>query len=227
MARVSVIIPTFNEAALLPSTMASLEGNRLSCEVIVVDAGSQDATVELARAHGAQVVNSTRKQRAAQLNLGTKAATGGCFVFLHADTRLPEGGLDLIATALGVKGVVGGAFARRFEPTTPWLRVSWRIATLRSRTLGWYFGDQAMFASRQAFEQLGGFREWEAFEDLDLARRLKTLGRTVVLEPPAISSGRRFAGQALRVSLRDVWLTIRFLCGAPPDRLALRLRQSC
>jgi len=219
MARVSVIIPTLNEAGFLPSTVASLKGNRLSYEVIVVDAGSQDATVELARTLGAEVIHSPRKQRAAQMNLGARAASGGCFVFLHADTRLPEGGLDMVATALGVKGVVGGAFARRFEPSSVWLGLSCRISTIRSRTLGWYFGDQAMFANRQACEQLGGFREWDAFEDLDLARRLKRLGRTVVLEPPAISSGRRFAGRALRVSLRDVWLTVRYLCGAQPNQL--------
>jgi rSAM/selenodomain-associated transferase 2 len=226
MARVSVIIPTLNEAGFLPSALASLKGNRLSHEVIVVDAASQDATVELARTHGAEVLHSPRKQRAAQMNLGARAASGGCFVFLHADTRLPEGGLDLVATALGVRGVVGGAFARQFEPASAWLRLSCRISTVRSRTLRWYFGDQAIFTSRSAYEQLGGFSEWDLFEDLDLARRLKRLGRTVLLDPPAISSGRRFTGQSLRVSLRDVWLTVRFLCGAPPDQLAPQSRRN-
>lgn len=218
---ISIVIPTLNEAQHLPAALAAIPAGPPAAEVLVVDGGSDDATTSLAAAAGVRVIQSPRRGRAVQMNLGARHATGACLLFLHADTRLDPTALGALEAALRDPRVVGGAFARRFDCPSRLLRVTCRVASWRGRLLGWFFGDQAMFCRRVDFEAIGGFREWDLFEDLDLARRLKRRGRTVLLEPPVISAGRRFAARGpLRTSLADIGLTVRYLCGTDPQRLA-------
>lgn len=212
IAMISVIIPTLNEAVELPATLAALAANSTPHDVTVVDAGSTDGTRDLAGAAGAAVLTSARRQRAAQMNLGAAHARGDAFLFLHADTRVAPTTLADLAAALADTRVVGGACLRRFDHPSGWLRWCCWFARRRSRWLGWYFGDQAIFARRTAFEQLGGYREWERFEDLDFARRLKRLGQVRLIGPEIVSSGRRFIRRGpWRTTWRDVWLTLCFL----------------
>lgn len=221
---ISVIIPTLNEAALLPATLEALRVNAARHEVIVVDAGSGDATCEIAAAAGATVLASPRRQRAAQMNFGARQSRGDALMFLHADTRLRPDSLAAVERALTWPGVVGGGFARRFDHPSRVVRWSCALAGWRCRLTGWFFGDQAMFARREAFTALGGFQEWDVFEDVDFARRLRLRGRTVLLGPPIVSSGRRFArGPAWRRVLGDAWLTWRYACGADPQAVAAEL----
>lgn len=223
---ISVILPTLNEAALLPATLEALHVNAAPHEVIVVDAGSGDVTREIAAAAGATVLASPRRQRAAQMNCGARQARGEALLFLHADTRLRPDSLAVVERALTRPGVVGGAFARRFDHPSRVVRWSCALADWRGRLTGWFFGDQAMFARREAFATLGGFREWDIFEDVDFARRLRRLGRTVLLGPPIVSSGRRFArGPAWRRVFGDAWLTCRYALGADPQAVAAELRR--
>jgi rSAM/selenodomain-associated transferase 2 len=222
---ISVIIPTANEAGELPATLASLAVGQAQPEVLVVDAGSADGTPELAKAAGARVLSSPRRQRAAQMNLGAAAARGEILLFLHADTWLNANSLAAIERALARPGVVGGAFARRFAHLSRLLRLTCRLADWRGCWPGWFFGDQAIFARRAAFARLGGFREWDAFEDLDFSRRLRRLGWTVLLRPAILSSARRFQGGVARRVVRDFWLTCRYLAGADPQALAAELRR--
>ena len=222
---ISVIIPTLNEAALLLATLEALHVNAARPEVIVVDAGSEDATREIAAAAGATVLASPRRQRAAQMNFGARQSRGEMLLFLHADTRLRPDSLAALERALTRPGVVGGAFARRFDHPSRAVRWSCVLADWRCRLTGWFFGDQAMFSRREAFAALGGFREWDVFEDIDFARRLRRLGRTVLLGPPILSSGRRFArGPAWRRVLGDAWLTWRYAWGADPQAVAAKLK---
>lgn len=213
---ISIIIPTLNEAAQLPSALASLQGNGPPREIIVVDAGSTDATPELARNAGVHLLMSPRPQRAAQLNLGAASARGDTLLFLHADTLLPAAALQRIATALEQPAVVGGGFARRFDSPSLFLRITCALAEVRTRALGWFLGDQAMFVRRSVFEALGGFREMDIFEDLDFSRRMGRQGRLVTLRPPVISAARRFEARGpLPTTWRDVRLTLRYLGGKP------------
>ncbi len=222
---ISIIIPTLNEAALLPGTLAALAANTPGHEVIVVDGGSTDATLPLARAAGARVMVAGRARRAGQMNLGATAAAGEALLFLHADTRLAPGGLAALQTALTRPGVVGGAFARRFDSPSRLLEWTCRLSDLRGRGLGWFLGDQGVFVRRATFAALGGFREWDWFEDLDFARRLARAGRVRLIGPPVLSSARRFARRGpLRTTLADSWLTVRYLVrGRPPVRAASSL----
>ena len=216
---VSVIVPTVNEAPSLASVLAALRTHAVAFELIIVDAGSADETTAMAEAAGAMVVASARRQRAFQLNLGAQQARGEILLFLHADTQLPPRALDLIIGALRDPGVVGGAFARRYASLSIVLRATCLLARFRNRMIGWHLGDQAMFVRRSVFFQLGGFRDVERFEDLDLSRRMKSLGRVTTLEPGVISSARRFAQSGpARTTLRDFASTIHYLVRGLPDR---------
>src|SRR5690348_6318574 len=142
---ISVIIPTYNEAGYLTATLDSVEHSKTIREVIVVDAGSADGTDDLARGRAACVLFSPRRQRACQMNLGARHAHGGALLFLHADTRLPTSALDQIGSALSNDRVVGGGFARRYDSNSRFLRTTCLLAGLRTRMIGWFLGDQAIF----------------------------------------------------------------------------------
>ncbi len=224
---ISVVIPTLNEAALLPATLRALQANAATHDVVVVDAGSVDATREIAALAGASVLAGARRQRASQMNLGARQSRGEVLLFLHADTRLRPESLSAVERALRRSGVVGGAFARRFDLPSRVVRWSCVLADWRCRLTGWCFGDQALFVRREAFAALGGFREWDLFEDVDFARRLRGRGRTALVGPPIVSSGRRFArGPAWRRVFGDAWLTCRYALGADPQAIAAGLRHA-
>jgi rSAM/selenodomain-associated transferase 2/rSAM/selenodomain-associated transferase 1 len=208
--KLSIIIPTLNEAAHLPATLEALVTVEEDFEILVVDGGSEDQTREIAEGFGCQVIRSPRAQRATQLNLGARLATGEVFLFLHADKILPGGAMDRIAEALREKTVVGGAFARRFQSNSLLLKMTCRLADWRNRLFGWHLGDQAMFVRNDIFQELNGFRLMSRFEDLDFSRRLGKTGKLVSLRPAVISSARRFERGTLRVTCRDLIDALRF-----------------
>lgn len=211
---VSIIIPTLNEAHTLRPTLAAITANATLHEVIVVDGGSSDGTADLAEQMGARLVRATARNRALQMNEGRKLARGEALVFLHADTLIAPVALEKIANALRGPAVVGGAFARRYASRSVFLRATCLLAELRGKFFGWFLGDQAMFVRKDVFDALGGFREWNIFEDLDFARRMKRMGRVVMLRPPVVSSARRFSRRGpILTTLSDFWLTCRYAFG--------------
>lgn len=214
---ISVIIPAVDEADSLGQTIAAVRCENISCEILVVDAGSSDGSVAIATAAGARVLESRRRQRAYQLNLGAMHARGRVLLFLHADTLLPKSALRLISNVLENPAVVGGAFARRYTSPSRFLVATCFLARCRNHIIGWHLGDQAMFVRRDVFFPLGGFREVDRFEDLDFSRRLGRFGRIVTLFPPVTSSARRFARAG--VTTRTFWdflLTLRYLARGLP-----------
>jgi rSAM/selenodomain-associated transferase 2 len=221
----SVIIPTLNEADLLPATLRNIRANPEPHEILVADGGSEDRTAALSREAGAQVVASPVANRAAQMNLGAALAQGDILLFLHADTRIGPTALSQIVVALAAPAVVGGGFARRFDSPSPLLRFTARMGEWRSRCFGWYYGDQGIFVRRTVFRQLDGFGNLPAFEDVDFTRRMARQGKVVTLRANVISSARRFSARGpAATSLSDLWLTLRYLAGADP-RCLLRSRE--
>jgi rSAM/selenodomain-associated transferase 2 len=225
---ISVIIPTYKEASCLSSALEAVKANSGRREVLVVDAASEDGTSEVVAAYGGKFLVCPRRQRAAQMNLGAQHAEGETLIFLHADTLLPPAAFTKIDKALGNPAVAGGAFARKFQSPSLFLYFTSHLAELRSRGMGWFLGDQAIFVRRNVFERMGGYRDFDLFEDLDFARRLRVQGRVATLRPQVISSGRRFDRQGpVRTTLADLLLTIRYLSGADPNTLARGLQPPC
>jgi len=216
-ATVSVIIPTLDEEAVVATAIQSARG---AWEVIVVDGGSMDATVERARDAGARVVPGPRG-RGLQLNVGAETASGDVLLFLHADTLLPADFHAKVCDGLARSHAVWGRFDVRFDAGGRLLRlIAWLISK-RSRLTRVATGDQAIFVRRDVFERLGGFRESLLFEDIDLCRRLKRTGRMVVPADPVVTSSRRWrADGAVRTSFLMWALKLAYLAGVPSERLA-------
>ncbi|HYK14154.1 MAG TPA: TIGR04283 family arsenosugar biosynthesis glycosyltransferase, partial [Burkholderiales bacterium] len=209
---VSVIIPTLNEAATLRAAIDSARCDGMQSEIIIVDGGSFDGTIELSEAAGCTVLRTSPAQRARQMNAGARAARADVLVFLHADTHLASGALGAICEKMRDPHLVGGAFVRRYDSRSRLLALTCQLAAVRNRLWGWHLGDQAMFVRASVFRKLGGFAEIAIFEDLDFSRRLGRSGRIVTLCPPVISSGRRFAERGpLRTTLHDLLLTCGYL----------------
>ncbi len=220
---ISIVVPTLNEAQRLPGLLADLAAEAPAHEVIVVDGGSDDGTDVLAREAGARVLPSP-PGRGRQLAAGAAAARGEILLFLHADSRFPAGGLaQILATLAAHPARPGGNFRLVFDGDTPFSRwLTGFYAWIRS--LGYYYGDSAIFVRRSAYEEIGGIRRIALMEDYDFTRRLEKKGRTCCIEePPLTTSSRRFAGRR-PVAIVWGWIEIHLLfhLGISPEVLARR-----
>ena len=214
----AIVVPCLDEVKQLRILLPALQG--VADEVIVSDGGSRDGSPTLARDLGATVVAGP-PGRGGQLNRGAAAAGAGVLLFLHADTRLPAGAGPAVRAACA-GGAVGGGFRVRFDSGGFLLeRVGSSLVNLRTRLTRLPLGDQAQFATRAAFEALGGYPDWPILEDLDFMRRLKRHGRTVLLTPPVVTSARRYlAGGKLATVSRNWCIVGLYACGVAPQRLA-------
>ncbi len=196
---ISVIIPTFNEEQAIAETLRDLTENHSPDEVIVADGGSTDHTCEIASTF-ARVIQ-TPKGRACQLNEGTRQASGDIFLFLHADTRLPAGGLETVRDLLSKGKAEAGRFRMKFDQKDFFLK----LYASYTRFHFFSYGDQAFFVKRELFRRMGGFSETVPFEDIDFYKRLRKETRPVIIEKHVTTSARRF----LKVGkLRQKWINL-------------------
>jgi rSAM/selenodomain-associated transferase 2 len=217
--RLSVIIPTLDEETTLGPTLESVRRSAPGSEIVVVDGGSRDRTIEVAGSASGVRTLSAPRGRGSQMNAGAAVATGDVLLFLHADTRLPPDAGTLVASALADPQVVGGSFVLGFDSTHPILRLS-SLASRLNVTWATY-GDQAFFLRRSTFEQLGGFAPLPLFEDVDLQSRIRRLGRCVKIRRPVITSARRFLRVGVvRQQARNGLLLAAYHLGVSPARLA-------
>lgn len=216
---ISIIIPTLNEAACIGQTVAGLV-NEPGVEVIVADGGSHDRTVSLAAAAGATVISGPAG-RGSQQNAGARAAQGKVLLFLHADTRLPEGFAPQIREALNLPGMVAGTFRFAIGATGWGFRLLEQGTNWRGAWFGLVYGDQALFLPAARFQAMGGFREIALLEDLELVLRLRKMGRLALLATPALTSPRRWQRLGLvRTTVINQLILLGFFCGISPVRLA-------
>ncbi|SFU44179.1 transferase 2, rSAM/selenodomain-associated [Halomonas korlensis] len=222
--RLDIIIPALDEADQLPALLASLAPLRTAgAEVVLVDGGSRDATLAIAR-EGACHCLSAPKGRASQMNAGGEASHGEHLLFLHADTRLPPDAMALVAKALAGKRY-WGRFDVRLTGRHPLLPLIGAAMNLRSRLTGIATGDQAMFMTREAFQAVGGFPAQPLMEDIEMSRRLKRLSPPACLRAKATSSGRRWERQGAWRTMLLMWrLRWRYWRGEPADKLAQEYR---
>ena len=193
---ISIIVPALNEAHSIGPTLDAVLG--AGAEVIVVDGGSADATAEIARGRGARVITSGRG-RGLQMHAGACAARGQVLWFVHADTRPGGDAAGRIAEALGDPSVVAGNFTVLFDGDFRAARfLTWLYPRLRR--LGLCYGDSAIFARRDAYRRVGGFRAFPVFEDLDLMSRLRKVGRVAHLPAAVTTSSRRFEGRSFALT---------------------------
>ena len=216
--RISVIAPVVNEQEQLAATLSHLHLGP-GDELIVVDGGSTDRTLDIARQFTPQVLSSP-PGRARQMNVGAARASGDILLFLHADTHLPPGGLDAVRRAMQPPHIAGGAFRLVIEPTTPALRLIAWGANLRSRLGRLPYGDQALFVRRRLFEQLGGYADEPFLEDVKLVRAMRRHGRLAFVAQPARTSGRRWLSEGVvYTTVRNNVIVGLFFCGVSPTTL--------
>ncbi|MFN8544506.1 MAG: TIGR04283 family arsenosugar biosynthesis glycosyltransferase [Candidatus Binatia bacterium] len=200
---ISIIVPVIDEERRIGQRLKELRGTPDVAEVIVVDGGSRDRTLEIVRGCPGVRLLAALRGRGVQMNAGARAASGDVLLFLHADVSLPPDATACVARALAAPEVVAGAFrtwtvddAGR-SCLTPLLH----LADLRSRVARLPYGDQAVFVRREAFVRVGGFPDQPLMEDLELARRLRRIGRIVVVPAVVRVSGRRFLAHPLSAIL--------------------------
>lgn len=223
--KIALIIPVYNEEETLPRLLSAVVSMRFE-EIIVVDGGSQDRTVEAVRPFQAQgppdwvqLVTSERG-RAVQMNAGAARSTAEILVFLHADTELPPDARQLVLEAMSDSSCVGGRFDVRFPNDHGWAWVISRMMNLRSRWTGICTGDQAIFVRRCLFEHLGGFSEIPLMEDIEFTARLKKIGPVVALRETVTTSFRRWERDGpLRTILRMWTLRLLYWLGWDPKTL--------
>ncbi|MBI4178635.1 TIGR04283 family arsenosugar biosynthesis glycosyltransferase [bacterium] len=219
---ISVIIPALNEAPALSRLLPSLQPAAAAgiLEVIVSDGGSRDGTADTAGNFGARVVKSGGG-RGPQLNAGAEAASGQILFFLHADAAPPESFARDISRVLADPGVAMGAFQLRIDAPGIGFRLIEGFANQRSRLLALPYGDQGFFIRRAYFRRLGGFAPIPIMEDVDLALRVRKLGKIVISNSTVQVSARRWKSEGwMRTSLRNLALLFLFAVGVPPRFLA-------
>ena len=214
--RISVIIPTLNEATNLPTC---LPARFKDVEVIVADGGSRDGTIDVAIAKGWRVCPSALG-RAKQMNAGAGMASGDIFLFLHADTRLPEDFALHVRRILSKPDIIAGAFRLRIDAPMRKLRIMERLANWRSACLQMPYGDQAIFLRAEQFRAVGGFPDLPIMEDFEFVRRLRKRGRIATAPVPVITSSRRWEEKGVwRTTLINQICIVGYCLGVAPSRI--------
>lgn len=222
--KVSVIIPALNEEELIERAARSAWAATAD-EVIVVDGGSRDRTVAVARQHGCRLLDSC-PGRAWQQNLGAKQAAGDVLLFLHADNRLGSEAIRQIRTLLEASDRWGGAFQQRIEAEGWAFRLLERGNAWRVRRQGLPYGDQGIFIRRELFLELGGFPELPLMEDLVFMQKLRRRSWPALLPGPIYVSARRWQRHGVVGQTARNWMLLTaHRLGVPPQRLAARYRR--
>ena len=190
---ISVIIPTFNEEAAIKATIHRTwqsDAANLINEIIVADGGSTDLTVAIAKSEGVNVLTSSKKGRAAQMNAGAAAATGDILYFLHADTIPPQGFTADIINAID-HGCVAGCYRLSFDHDHWFLKANAWFTRLNVNAVR--FGDQSLFIKKAVFQNAGGFREdLLMMEDQEIIHRIRKQGPFKVMDGSVVTSARKY-----------------------------------
>lgn len=225
--RISIIIPTFRERDTISRTLEAIRANgngEQIEEVIVVDGGSGDGTLEAAASGGARAVLSPSKGRSAQMNYGAALARSPLLYFLHADTLPPPGFTQSILTAVQ-KGYGSGCFTLRFDDPHWFLQAnSWFT---RFSFTPFRFGDQSLFTGAALFREAGGFREDHiVLEDQEIITRLKKKATFVVLQPPVLTSSRKYRMNGIyKTQLVYFYIYLLYRLGFPQQHLVQTYRK--
>ncbi|MBD2183878.1 TIGR04283 family arsenosugar biosynthesis glycosyltransferase [Planktothrix sp. FACHB-1355] len=221
--KISIIIPVLNEAQNITKSVL-LAQNATNVEVIVVDGGSQDETVAIAKSLGVKVLSSP-PGRAFQMNAGAAVASGNILLFLHADTILPEGFDSIIRQTLEpkkqIQNPIAGAFELKIDAQIRGIRLVEKMVNWRSHIFSLPYGDQAIFIKADVFRDIGGFPELPIMEDFVFIRNVNKVGKIAIAPVPVITSGRRWQklGVLKTTSINQI-IIIAYFLGISPQKLA-------
>lgn len=215
-AHVSVVVPMLDEASGIGATLAALAPLRHGGgEVIVVDGGSTDVSVEIARPLADRVISSPRG-RATQMNAGAAIARGRLLCFVHADTLMSARAVEMLRDVDG-----WGRFEVRLSGRGVLLGVIGWMMSRRSCLTGIATGDQCLFVARELFDTVGGFPEQPLMEDIEISKRLRRIVWPRCLLAPVVTDSRRWRRRGVvRTILLMWWLRWAYAVGVSPTRLA-------
>jgi len=223
--KLSIIIPVINEGDKLLPTLESLSQLK-NCdhEIIMVDGGSQDNTIEISRPYVDTIITS-EKGRARQMNLGAKKSSGDILWFLHADSLIPDNAYNIICNSLQKTHRVWGRFNIRLSGSKWAFRVIEKLINTRSRLTKVATGDQGIFVLRSKFEKLNGYSDMPLMEDIDFSKRFKKLSPPVCLNDTIITSSRRWESNGVISTVLLMWyLRFAYFMGTPAEKLAHKYR---
>jgi rSAM/selenodomain-associated transferase 2 len=226
--QVSIIIPVFNEAPLIRRFLSELRERSHGAEIIVVDGASTDGTDQLAQGLCDQVIRSSERSRARQMNVGADVARGDVFWFLHADARVPLECLNEIGRIMRDPEVCGGFFRIQLPAVPAVYRLTDSFAHYAGLLLQMRCGDHGMFCRRSAFADVGGFPDVPLMEDVEFFRRLRRCGRVVYSSKRIEASPRRYETVgATRLTFAYGSIATLYLFGVSLSTLARIYRSTC
>lgn len=217
---ISIIIPVLNEEKHIQATLRAIEQTP-DIEIIVVDGGSTDDTVNLAKECDVIAISASQKGRARQMNAGAAIASGEILLFLHADTRLPRGYASMVRDTLALPQTVAGAFELKIDGAMRSLRWVEKMVQWRSHFCSLPYGDQALFCKTSTFYELGQFPDLPFMEDFAFVRTLNKIGRIRIVPHPVLTSSRRWQklGVGKTTAINQI-IILGYLVGVSPHRLA-------
>ncbi|HKK15708.1 MAG TPA: TIGR04283 family arsenosugar biosynthesis glycosyltransferase [Gammaproteobacteria bacterium] len=219
--KISIIVPVLNERERLGKLLDILQKTRsLGHEVVIVDGGSDDGSMDLSSGR-VNICVTHPGGRAIQMNAGAALASGDILLFLHADTVLPEHFLSAVLTACNDGRERWGFFQVRLSGEKWLFRIIETCMNLRSRLTSIATGDQCVFVTRQLFQQTGGYEEIPLMEDISLCGKLNAVSRPVILNETVTTSSRRWQQRGIIKTIITMWiLRLAYSLGVNPARLA-------
>ena len=212
---ITIIIPTLNESGYIDKTCKHLKKMDSNIELIIVDGGSSDDTMALGSRHGRVI--SSKRGRAIQMNAGALKATGKILWFLHADCLPHPESIHKIKEVVSAEGVIAGAFEYLLDGNGSLYRISEYLSNRKNRFLNLIYGDMGIFVDAQIFKQLGGFREIPIMEDMDFCKRIKKVGKIVILPYCILTSARRWKKEGpFKNIIRNWALQLGWALGVSP-----------
>jgi len=217
--KISIIMPVFNEAKVLRNTLSRIQLTADE-ELIVVDGGSTDETLSIAKEFTEKVF-AAQTGRASVMNYGAEKADGEILLFLHADCILPVQGFKIIRETLKENETVAGGFYISIDQQGPGFRLIEFMANLRARFTSLIYGDQGMFLNKKTFNRVKGFKDIPLMEDIEISRKLNRLGRIAFVKRPIKVSARRWLVEGpVYTTLRDWAISFSYtFLGSSPEKL--------